>query len=88
MSKICPSFTDDGNYLRKHMLVDSSHILLQSLQNTNLNEAKVHEGTNKVKPNAILLKELQRQMMKYLSEEISIAIVWLYLMSLADFCYL
>ena len=26
------------------MLVDSSHILLQSLQNTNLNEAKVHEG--------------------------------------------
>ena len=44
MSKICPSSTDDGNYLQKHMLVDSSHILLQSLQNTNLNEAKVHEG--------------------------------------------
>ena len=43
MSKICPSSTDDGNYLRKHMLVDSSHILLQSLQNTNLNEAKFHE---------------------------------------------
>ena len=44
MSKICPSSTDDGNYLRKHMLVDSSDILLQSAQNTNLNEAKVHKG--------------------------------------------
>ena len=50
MSKICPSSTDDGNYLRKHMLVDSSHILLQSLQNTNFNEAKVHEGDKQGQP--------------------------------------
>ena len=45
------------------------------------------KGTNKVNPNAILLKELQRQMMKYSTEDISIAIVWMYLMSPAASCY-
>ena len=36
------------------------------------------KGTNKVKPNAILLKELQRQTMKYSSEEMFIGIVLLH----------